>query len=189
MTEPMRFLRVNVSGHISLNTALEPGRIHIEMSDSLGAPGLRWFVTPCDLARYEQCFDAAISHYQTIGNTPPPPEPPPADGGSGGNGGGEEPATAPITSISNANPALVTLSASDFALFADVTDVTIAGNSITDANGIVTLSAPDAVAYTYDIGLDLSLEAAPGTGGTITENQPVARSSKRKTTGKTAKRK
>ena len=118
MTEAMRFLRLNVSGHVSMNTALEPGRIHIEISDSAGHPGLRWFVTPCDLPRLQECLNAATAHYQGDATVPPPAEPPAAGAPPPGGGGGE-PATAAITSISNASPAVVTIGEADFANFAE----------------------------------------------------------------------
>ena len=175
MTEAMRFLRVNISGHVSMNTTLEPGRVHIEISDSAGSPGLRWFITPCDTPRLQECINAAVQHYQADTGSPPSPEPPAA--ASEPPPEGEAP-TAPIASISNANPALLTLAEADHAKFAALGEVTIAGNSIAAANGIVTLSAPDSVAFTYDIGLDLSLEVAPGTGGTVT-GTAAARGAKR----------
>lgn len=101
--------------------------------------------------------------------TEPPTEPP----AEGGNGGGTPPAPEPVVGtiidLSNANPAVVTMSATDYAKFANGDSVTVAGTGDAAADGMTaTLSGGTPNSFTLD-GLDLSALGAPLTAGTITK--------------------
>jgi hypothetical protein len=96
------------------------------------------------------------------------PDPPPPD-----------PVEGAIVSLSNTAPAVVTLSAGDFAKFSAGDSVTVSGSGFAAADGSAfTLANPSGASFSFELGtLDLSAEVAAGTTGTITKPGTVTRKS------------
>ena len=84
---------------------------------------------------------------------------------------GALPVVGAIVSLSNASPAVLTLSAGDYAKFANGDSVTITGTGKTAADGkTFPLASGNATNHTFALtGLDLSGEAGPVTQGTVTK--------------------
>jgi hypothetical protein len=92
-----------------------------------------------------------------------------------GEESGADPAAVPVTNLSNANPAVVTVGATDISKFQNGATVVIAGatGAMTAANGSHQIAHVDAAAHTFELaGVDLSAAGAPQTTG-VTADPPV----------------
>ena len=93
-----------------------------------------------------------------------------------GEASGADPAAVAVTSLSNANPAQVTVGAADIAKFQDGMTVVIAGatgTGMTVANGAHVISGVGTPANTFTLtGVDTSAGAAPQTTG-VTADPPA----------------
>lgn len=89
---------------------------------------------------------------------------------------GTDPSAVPITTLSNANPAVATVGAGDIAKFQNGMSVMIAGltGDMATANGSHTIGSVGTPANTFTlVGVDLSGAAAPQTTGTADPPQLV----------------
>lgn len=82
-----------------------------------------------------------------------------------------DPVTGAIVSLTKANPAVLTLSASDFAKFANGDRVKLSGTGVPAIHGPqYTLAGANATSKTFNLtGLDLSEQPANITQGTVTK--------------------
>jgi hypothetical protein len=94
-----------------------------------------------------------------------------------GTPSGSAPVAVTVTSLSNANPAVVTVGASDIGKFADGMSVTIAGatgTGMTAANGTHAIASVGTPSDSFElVGVDTSGGAAPQTTG-VTATPPQA---------------
>lgn len=84
------------------------------------------------------------------------------------------PAVSTVISVSNANPAVVTVPSTEIGKFANGQSVVIAGllTDMTAGNGAHTIAGVNSVAGTFTLGVNLAAAAAPQTSG-ITAQAPA----------------